>query len=128
MYEESGSLVFNDISMPSQRQREGIFSFSEPGKSTAYAILFALLLGQFAAHRFYLRKRSSAAAITCLNIAAVLILIPLLLGIESLEFLSNMSTGELLGIGLALIMILIANIWVFVDLILLIVQFGRERF
>ncbi|QUS55727.1 TM2 domain-containing protein [Pseudovibrio brasiliensis] len=125
---ESRSLVFDDIPLPSQRRREGIFNFSEPGKSTAYAILFALLLGQFAAHRFYLRKLGSAIVINCLNITAVLILIPLLLGLEGRDLITSLTTGEWIGFGVAIGMAMIANIWVFVDLIVLIVLLVRESF
>ncbi|EEA93950.1 NINE protein [Pseudovibrio sp. JE062] len=120
--------MFDDIPLPSQKRREGIFNFSEPGKSTAYAILFGLLLGQFAAHRFYLRKLGSAVVINCLNITAVLILIPLLLGLEGRDLITSLTTGEWIGFGIAIGMAMIANIWVFVDLIVLIVLLVRESF
>ncbi|KZL00846.1 hypothetical protein PsAD5_01029 [Pseudovibrio sp. Ad5] len=116
--------MFDDIPLPSQRRREGIFNFSEPGKLTAYAVL----LGQFAAHRFYLRKLGSAVVINCLNITAVLILIPLLMGLDGHNLIADLTTGEWVGFGVAIGMAMIANIWVFIDLIVLIVLLIRESF
>ncbi|SDR27761.1 NINE protein [Pseudovibrio sp. Tun.PSC04-5.I4] len=120
--------MFDDIPLPSRKMRDGVFNLTAPGKSTAYAILFALLFGGIAGHRFYLRKLGTAVAINLLNIVGVLILIPLFLDGGEEELLTALTTGQMIGLFLAIAMMAIAGFWVFVDLIVLFVVLIRESF
>lgn len=120
--------MFDDIPLPSRRRREGLFDLTAPDKSTAYAILFALLLGGFAAHRFYLRKLGSAVAINLLNIVGALILLPILLEVGEEQLLTELSSGQLVAFGIAIVMMTVANLWVIIDFIVLFVVLIRESF